>query len=97
MPALWKIDRDYIYDPEIDGRWGGKTAAGRVRSRSWDKYPERQKDATMRFRMLDDDGNIYYGGRCTPDTEFEPLWDFGMPNAGAVTIQFKENGKWVTL
>lgn len=44
---------------------------------------------TERFRLLDDDGNVYYEGRIAGDYEgFEPLYDFGMPNAGAVSIQY---------
>jgi hypothetical protein len=53
-----------------------------------------------RFRMLDDDGNIYYYGRileddeCTSeyegDPELAPLDNFGAPNAGAVQIEYAE-------
>ena len=60
----------------------------------------------VRFRMLDDDGEIYYYGRqlaesdCTEDyeggfygaeSEFAPLDNFGRPNAGCTDIQF-DNG-----
>lgn len=55
-----------------------------------------------RFRMLDDDGEIYYYGRwleddeCTNDycgePEFSPLDNFGAPNAGCTEIQY-DNGK----
>lgn len=57
-----------------------------------------------RFRMLDDDGEIYYYGRwleeddCTSDyedyaePEFSPLDNFGAPNAGCTEIQY-DNGK----
>lgn len=60
-----------------------------------------------RFRMLDDDGEIYYYGRqleeseCTEEyengfwgaeSEFAPLDNFGRPNAGCTDIQFA-NGK----
>lgn len=83
----WIIDRDYI-----------DTGAVGTCSRSWKKHPERHAEATVRFRMLDDDGNVYYGGRCTPDVEFQPLDNFGMPNAGCTTIQFTgEDGEWYAL
>lgn len=55
------------------------------------------------FRMMDDDGEIYYYGKIwTSDekgseTDFGPLDDFGTPNAGATEIQYKIDGKWVTL
>lgn len=60
-----------------------------------------------RFRMLDDDGEIYYYGRqleqseCTldyesgffgQDSEFAPLDNYGAPNAGCTELQF-DNGK----
>jgi hypothetical protein len=59
-----------------------------------------------RFRMLDDDGEIYYYGRqleyseCTEEYEqgmfgsesdFAPLDNYGGPNAGCTEIQF-DNG-----
>lgn len=65
------------------------------------------------FRMLDDDGEIYYYGRileeseCTPqyegnyfggESEFAPLDNFGRPNAGCTDIQYKnKEGKWESL
>lgn len=49
------------------------------------------------FRMADDDGEIYYHGKATR-VSFEPLDDFGEPNAGCTSIQFKqEDGTWQTL
>lgn len=51
-----------------------------------------------KFRMLDDDGNIYYYGFCSEDGDFSPLDDFGMPNAGATEIQYKSpTGDYETL
>ena len=50
------------------------------------------------FRMLDDDGEVYYEGLATPDTDFEPLDDFGMPDSGCTEIQYKnKDGEWETL
>lgn len=58
-----------------------------------------------RFRMLDDDGEIYYYGRwleeddCTAEyeegyyaqsPEFSPLDNFGAPNAGCTELQYDE-------
>lgn len=59
--------------------------------------------AAKEFRMFDDDKVLYYTGYCIlPDglTEraFDPLDDYGTPNAGATEIQYKnEKGEWVTL
>lgn len=53
------------------------------------------------FRMLDDDGKVYYFGLYKgPDDEtlFAPLEDFGMPNAGCTAIQYRNAaGAWETL
>lgn len=81
---MWKIDRDYLDGGDID-----------TCSRSWDD--KLASTATVRFRMLDGDGQVYYGGRCTPEVEFQPLHDFGTPNAGCTTIQFRVDGRWQTL
>jgi hypothetical protein len=56
-----------------------------------------------RFRMYDDDGELYYSGWFLGDAEsedgFGPLDDFGRPDAGAVTIEYKnaKTGKWEEL
>jgi len=58
------------------------------------------------FRIYDDDGFINYSGRfyVIPGreeevSEFEPLDDFGTPNAGATTIKYRDpqTGKWESL
>jgi len=53
------------------------------------------------FRMTDDDGEVYYVGRIILDDNtsgFEPLDDFGMPNAGCTSIEYREKtGAWVML
>lgn len=56
------------------------------------------------FRLLDDDGNIYYYGAIIlnnddgdGEEDFAPLYDFGMPNAGCVTIEYLVNGEWEPL
>ena len=54
------------------------------------------------FRMYDDDGELYYEGRLVvsqsnqdPEVEFGPLTDYGMPNAGATEIHYRnESGDW---
>lgn len=54
-----------------------------------------------KFRIYDDDGELYYSGRFIGDSEddhdFGPLWDFGAPNAGATSIRYLVNGKWTEL
>ena len=49
-------------------------------------------DNASRFSMYDDDDNCYYEGMIYGDyLGFEPLWDFGTPNAGCTYI--KINGE----
>ena len=58
------------------------------------------------FRMYDDDRELYYTGVRTGQAEdygsedgFEPLDDYGTPNAGATMIDYykPETGGWETL
>ena len=67
-----------------------------------------QSGEGIKFRLLDDDGNIYYYGRRLEtsdadeayggETELAPLDCWGTPNAGAVTQQEKNaDGKWESI
>ena len=48
--------------------------------------------------MKDDDGNLYYEGLIFGDyMGFEPLDEFGMPNAGCTIIEYNIKGKWERL
>lgn len=65
----------------------------------------------IKFRLLDDDGEVYYYGRrleesdCTEwyeehigESELAPLDNFGRPNAGAVIQEEKnDDGKWEAI
>ena len=52
------------------------------------------KENPSMFTMYDDDSNCYYKGIiCGEYDGLEPLYDFGMPNAGCTYI--KINGKIV--
>ena len=50
-------------------------------------HPDGQK-----FRMLDDDREVYYEGVFVGEDEFQPLDCFGSPNAGCTTIQYWQAG-----
>jgi len=68
-----------------------------------DATPEQIKELKSgvgeEFQMFDDDGILYYTGRIIGDySGFEPLDDYGEPNAGAVDIKYKnDKGEWETL
>jgi hypothetical protein len=95
---MWKIDRDYIADSQADSRvgyYGEMTGDG-----YYDPVEELPGDplAKIRFRLLDDDGEVYYGGwlhdddECLNQTEASR---FGTYDAGAIWIEVKRNGEWV--
>jgi hypothetical protein len=90
-PGRWVITRDYI-----SRGTDSKSAVGTA-----SRYYEDGEDLPHPFRMLDDDGNVYYHGKCSScDDEhaFAPLEDFGTPNAGCTEIQYKNaKGEWKTL
>lgn len=82
----WYIDKDEI-DGDAVGQWNGKE----------DTLEECKSNCEFAFRMLDDDDEVYYYGRCSSNDSFSPLDDFGAPNAGCTTIQYFRSGKWETL
>lgn len=88
----WMITRDLIdngHSKGVIGPSGGHLNAEEI-------------TATGRpFRMLDDDGEVYYHGLYVgPDDEtlFAPLDDYGTPNSGCTSIQYRNaSGAWETL
>lgn len=82
---LWTIDKDHIDGTEDGLSYGSGDFATTT--------PGEQ------FRMFDDDGELYYSGTIWGDYDgFEPLDDFGMPNAGCTGIQYKnDKGEWKWL
>ena len=90
----WVITKDLIFNPEFDKR----KAVGIIGPRGTTLTTEEIKSLGKEFRMLDSDNIVYYHGYMVEDEDssgFEPLEDFGEPNAGACIIQYKnEKGKW---
>ena len=86
----WKITKDHL---EADDE---NSAIGKEGPHNLN--PDIQESATE-FRMYDDDGTLYYQGMIFGDfTGFEPLDDFGMPNAGCTEIKQKSaTGHWIIL
>tara|TARA_R110000787_G_scaffold51479_1_gene121985 strand:- start:151 stop:414 length:264 start_codon:yes stop_codon:yes gene_type:complete len=81
----WEITRDYV-----DGAETGLTGP---------RNKSRHTANETAFRMFDDDGDLYYAGTIWGDFEgFEPLDDFGMPNAGCTQISLRDpDGVFRTL
>jgi hypothetical protein len=86
--VMWKITMDYT-----------ETPAKRVNITSYG-YDGRQ--LSHAFQMFDDDGNLDYRGLsddCMSERAFEPLDDYGMPNAGCTSIHYwdPEKEQWAIL
>ena len=85
---MWIITEDIISDG----------ADVKVSSKDYNK----ETKLRHRFRMLDDDDNIYYYGWSNAnDSEeaFLPLDDFGLENVGCTEIQYynEKTEEWETL
>ena len=83
----WIIDIDHIGDPKAKPGTL-QNAVGLMGPRG---YGGDGSELTHKFRLLDDDGIVYYEGR-SRDIGFGPLSDFGQPNAGATAIQYWVEG-----
>ena len=64
-------------------------------------YAESKRECLRyKFRLHDDDGELYYEGLADdPNSEdaFGPLDDFGKGSAGCTDIYYLRNGKWESL
>lgn len=96
----WAITIDKIFDPKFDKR----SAAGYMcgpRDAKLDHAEIIKHPKGQRFRMKDDDGTVYYHGVMVDisghASGFEPLDDYGTPNAGCTTIEYFEKGNWHML
>jgi hypothetical protein len=49
--------------------------------------------------MYDDDGLLYYSGKSSEYATFDPLDDYGAPNAGCTSIEWlnPKTGEWEIL
>lgn len=96
----WIIDIDHFPDGPEGTNSNAKGVIG-PRSVSWEINSSLRNGQGIPFRMRDDDGEVMYEGRFIGDADdeeaFGPLWDFGMPNAGCTSIEYKRNGKWEVL
>ncbi len=94
----WKVTKSFIEDSswKFDGFDGSSTP---VDVQSCD-YVEDELGLLVRlFRMYDDDGCLYYEGITDDFETFEPLDDYGTPNAGCTEIRYlnEETKEWETL
>lgn len=94
----------WIIEKEHDERGDWPTLSKVVRkvkvlSRTY--KADRDNTCTVKFRLYDDDGILYYEGRMNDweweNNPFGPLDDYGMPNSGCTELRYKKEGKWETL
>ena len=86
----WIITKDHISEPDEKGDVG---VAG-PRNVTPDELTRLRNGEGQPFRMFDDDGELYYEGRFiegVDSCEFDPLDDFGLPNAGCTEIHFMDD------
>lgn len=95
---FWIITKDYLAGPGERNEAG--TNGPRDMGLDIDALEDFGAPEVDVFRMYDDDGELYYEGLIAGDYDgFEPLHDFGMPNAGATSIHYRnlQTGKWEPL
>jgi hypothetical protein len=112
--TAWIITKDKIASEEDkaahpEGR-SNFNAVGMIGPRNASERDEAQLKAGegIPFRLLDDDGEVYYYGRRLEESdadadyygepELAPLTDFGTPNAGcAIQEEKNKDGKWEAI
>lgn len=95
---MWRIHKNHEAAMDKDGL----TAANRflpVIIESMDLEEGDEGLLVRGFRLYDDDGNIYYEGLSDDFATFEPLDDYGTPNAGCTEIRYynDKTKEWETL
>lgn len=79
---MWRITEDKI--SESCG-WASKVGT----------HSAGTKEPTIKFRLLDDDGKVYFVGMMSAYS-FAPLDNFGA-GYGCTELQYWEDGHWTTL
>lgn len=88
--GTFKITEDHLFgeDPEVfDDRTG---LIGWERCEP-DHAPE--SELTIRFKLYDDDGILYYGGIAN-DEGLEVAYDWGYGDSGTTRLDTFDNGEW---
>ena len=92
----WIITKDHISNGADEGVIGPRNAT--LTGDEIRNHPNR-----VHFKMLDDDGELYYEGYNVENDDgdspgFEPLDHFGMPNAGCTELRLRsKTGAYETL
>jgi hypothetical protein len=101
---IWVITKDHLAEPgsakgtntNAEGITGPNLGLPCFTAEEVVKHPDAKQ-----FRMLDDDGEVYYSGVLLDPynitSGFEPKDHYGEPNAGCTDIQYREGGEWKSL
>lgn len=107
---MWKIERDYLAEEGDESRVGYHEEHSRIPASmvaignqsqplpNMDSVVEGQMLPLIRFRLKDDDGEVYYEGILHDDDDCEnqeAALAFGANDAGACIIEVARHGKWV--
>jgi len=102
-----QVDRDYLNEKwnKEGGEYGSDNRVGTNWStKELSQYSEWELETsplpadTSRFRLKDDDGEIYYGGWLYDDPGCNVqmiVLEWGTWDSGCTTIEVKRNGEWV--
>lgn len=92
----WVITRDFLNENDVGVC--GPSDVGVCGPRDCEMSPGDIRSKGNKFRMYDDDGELYYEGYiCGDYSGLEPLDDFGMPNAGCTEIRYFKGTKKITI
>jgi hypothetical protein len=97
----WVITTDHIKD-ETEPEGSYLNAKGLMGPSTYEGDGNAD-DLPIPFRLYDDDGELYYTGRMNEQamdafgSGEDPLYGFGMGNAGATELRYKEGHTWRTL
>jgi hypothetical protein len=91
----WIIDKDYL---SIPGDEYDDTGLIGPHNPSSEYLTLEQSKVGQQFRLFDDDNVLCYQGRIIGNySGFEPLDDYGTPNAGCTTIKYRNGHAWEVL
>jgi hypothetical protein len=95
----WIITRDFLAEGDADTlNINGDVGITGPRDISPSMTLRLHHGHGRKFRMYDEDGELYYEGRILGDlreSEGDPLTDFGAPNAGCTRYAEWQDGEWV--
>lgn len=85
---MWKVTWDHLDHKKVTDVEGGITVDG-------DPLPD--EGTVIKFRMFDDDGELYFSGELTDDDECVnqvSALSWGTWDSGCTTIKVERNGVW---